>query len=143
MLDFRRLNRLRREAEVALKVIEDATSRPLNLFLNDFKIVFAVRYAIVQVVEACTLMGIHILEEVFNEAPEAYKDVFRELARLNVIDENTANNMIKLVGLRNLVVHRYWEIDDSLIYKNARESGIGSIKTFIDEVIKYAAKHKG
>ncbi len=45
--------------------------------------------------------------------------------------------MVKLVGLRNIIVHRYWVVDDLKIYKSAKNSGIGNIEKFIEEVSRY------
>jgi uncharacterized protein YutE (UPF0331/DUF86 family) len=47
--------------------------------------------------------------------------------------------MRRLTRLRNLIIHRYWEVDDFRIYREARESGLGMIERFMEEVEKYAS----
>ncbi|MHA1209426.1 MAG: HepT-like ribonuclease domain-containing protein [Candidatus Freyarchaeota archaeon] len=44
------------------------------------------------------------------------------------------DEVAKLVGLRNLIAHRYWEADDSRIYREAVGSGLEIIKRFVREV---------
>ncbi len=45
--------------------------------------------------------------------------------------------MVRLVGLRNIIVHRYWSVDDMRIYDNAKRSGVGAVEKFIKEVLNY------
>ncbi|MEM4563646.1 MAG: HepT-like ribonuclease domain-containing protein [Thermofilum sp.] len=40
----------------------------------------------------------------------------------------------RLVGLRNILVHRYWSVDDTRIYEEAKESGLNIVMKFVDEV---------
>lgn len=54
-----------------------------------------------------------------------------------VISSEVAESMTKLVGLRNIIVHRYWVVDDLKIYKSAKYSGIENIEKFIKEVSRY------
>ncbi|UNQ73171.1 HepT-like ribonuclease domain-containing protein [Infirmifilum sp. NZ] len=47
--------------------------------------------------------------------------------------------MIKLVRLRNLIVHRYWEVDDARVYREVKEEGIRLVRGFVEEVERYAS----
>ncbi|MEM1810877.1 MAG: HepT-like ribonuclease domain-containing protein [Thermofilaceae archaeon] len=40
----------------------------------------------------------------------------------------------RLVGLRNLLVHRRWSVDDARICKRVKESGLNVVRKFVDEV---------
>lgn len=48
--------------------------------------------------------------------------------------------MASLASLRNMVVHRYWEVDDIRIYREAKRRGIKILENFVKEMRKYAAK---
>jgi len=50
--------------------------------------------------------------------------------------------MKKLVGLRNLLVHRYWEVDDSRIYKEARREELEVIKEFVKVILAHVSRRK-
>jgi len=39
-----------------------------------------------------------------------------------------------------MIVHRYWRIDDTRIYREARGGGIDVIRRFIAEVQKYVSE---
>jgi len=72
-------------------VVEDITSYELNEFLADVRNRYTLRLSIVKIVEAATSIGLHILHEYFNEGAEGY----------------VGEGMIRLVRLRNLIIHRY------------------------------------
>jgi uncharacterized protein YutE (UPF0331/DUF86 family) len=44
--------------------------------------------------------------------------------------------MRELAGLRNLLVHLYWDVDDSMVYEGIR-SELGDLETFLKHVIVY------
>lgn len=45
--------------------------------------------------------------------------------------------MAKLASLRNLIVHRYWTIDDLRIYKEAKQNGLEAVERFVKEATNY------
>lgn len=136
-VDVGRIRRLVDEIVEGLNVIKDVISMPKNSFLNDLRSRYAIRYAVVEIVEAAALIGLHILENVFGVSPETYSEIFDALAKFNIIDLSTRDGMRKLVGLRNIVVHRYWMVDDSRIYDEAVGGGLMVIERFIGEVEDY------
>ncbi len=48
--------------------------------------------------------------------------------------------MIRFVRLRNLIVHRYWEVDDARMYKEIKEEGFRIVRRFIEEVESFASR---
>ncbi len=65
--------------------------------------------------------------------------VFRKLLERGVLSRDVGEGMIKLVRLRNLIVHRYWEVDDTRMYREIREEGIRLVRRFIGEVERYVS----
>ncbi|MEM1714494.1 MAG: hypothetical protein QXE91_01770 [Thermofilaceae archaeon] len=39
-----------------------------------------------------------------------------------------------VIGMRNLLVHRRWSVDDARIRKRAKESGLNVVRKFVNEV---------
>ncbi|MEM0024308.1 MAG: DUF86 domain-containing protein [Thermofilaceae archaeon] len=133
-VDVKRVERLLAEIEESLSVISEALSGSMDEFLSDIRSVYAVRYAIVKTVEAAVLVGIHILESKYGAAVETYSEVFEELGRRGVVSRDVSEGLRRLVGLRNILVHRYWSVDDARIYKEAKEGGINVVRKFVNEV---------
>ncbi|MDK2384226.1 MAG: DUF86 domain-containing protein [Candidatus Korarchaeota archaeon] len=48
--------------------------------------------------------------------------------------------MARLASLRNMVIHRYWEVDDLRIYREARSGGLEAIRSFAREVKAYLSE---
>ena len=53
------------------------------------------------------------------------------MSKVDILDNSTAIGMKKLVGLRNLLMHRYWIADDSRIYRETKGKGLRIIKKFV------------
>ena len=60
-----------------------------------------------------------------------------KLARRGVISGETLEGMVRLVGLRNLIVHRYWDVDDFRILLEARSSGLRVVERFVEEMGRF------
>jgi len=90
--------------------------------------------------EAATLIGLHILREQFNDTAEGYVQVFRKLLERGIISRDTGEGMIKLARLRNLIVHRYWDVDEVRVYTEIKEVGIELVKKFIREVEEHVSR---
>jgi len=139
-MDRDRIARLLEEIRGSLKVVEEITSYELNEFLADVRNRYTLRLSIVEIVEAATSIGLYILREYFNEGAEGYVNVFRALLGHGVLSSDVGEGMIRLVRLRNLIIHRYWEVDDIRMYREIKEEGIKLIKRFIEEVERYVSR---
>jgi len=88
----------------------------------------------VEIVEAASTLGLHILREGFGvERVDGYSQIFDKLAEKGAISYSVGEEMKKLVRLRNLIVHRYWEVDNARIYMEARGSGTTIAERFVEE----------
>jgi uncharacterized protein YutE (UPF0331/DUF86 family) len=129
------LEKLLEEIEKSLKIAESITRISIEEFLSDVRNRYTLRLALVEVVEAAARAGIRLLRERFGaDSVEGYVQVFRGLVEHGVVSPETGLGMERLARLRNLVIHRYWEVDDARIYREARENGLKVIERFIEEV---------
>ncbi|MEM1598882.1 MAG: HepT-like ribonuclease domain-containing protein [Pyrobaculum sp.] len=56
-----------------------------------------------------------------------------------MVTRSVAESMRRFVGLRNLIVHRYWEVDDERMYKELKEEGLRRVREYLESVAKYAS----
>ncbi|MGQ4834727.1 MAG: HepT-like ribonuclease domain-containing protein [Candidatus Asgardarchaeia archaeon] len=62
----------------------------------------------------------HIAKEKYNFAPQSYVDAVRFVAeRLGL---TCVDDLVALVRLRNIVIHRYWIVDDYKIYISVKNN---------------------
>ncbi|MEQ9716549.1 MAG: HepT-like ribonuclease domain-containing protein [Candidatus Asgardarchaeum sp.] len=124
----------------ALSELKFLTSLDIDEFIKNRSARFSMRYSIVVIVEGSADIGIYVLERCFNEEIKGYRDIFMRLSERGVIDSETAMKMASLSSLRNMIVHRYWNVDDIRIYSEAKKNGIRAIEKFIEEVKEFASK---
>ncbi len=139
-LDEGYVRRVLRDAEEALEEISSAIQAGKAPFISNRTLRFSVRYSVVQLVEALADLGLAILEKGFQEEAEGYRDVFHRLALLGVVSPESAEGMKRLASLRNMIVHRYWDVDDSRIFDDAKEVGVPAVRRFIEEVKGYVSQ---
>ncbi len=128
------------ELREGLEEVKKLITVGLEEFMRNRSLRFAMRYSVVLIVEAAADLGIAILKQYFGEGAKSYREVFLKLAEKGVISFEVAEGMASLASLRNMIVHRYWSIDDARIYREAKSGGVDVIKKFIKEVGEYVSK---
>jgi len=77
-----------------------------------------VRYAIMEIVESLAIISSK-LAEVHGAVIEGYVEVTKSLSRLSIVNSETDEMLVRLARLKNLLIHRYWVIDDGGIIEEA------------------------
>lgn len=139
-IDKEYIENVMRDIKEALSEIKDVVSLDIKDFITSRRAKFAMRYAIILLIESAADIGVTILRQCFDEEAKSYREVFKKLAERGVLTPATANGMASLASLRNMIIHRYWEIDDERIYQEAKGNGINTIRNFIKEVNDYVSK---
>jgi uncharacterized protein YutE (UPF0331/DUF86 family) len=133
VVDLERLSRALRDLERPITFMERILNRPLDEFLNDDEAVYALRYAVIEAVEAAVQIGLILLRET-GARPASYGEVFRMLGERGIIPRDLAAAMRRFAGLGNLLVHRYWEVDDARLYRELKEEGLKTLRRFMRHV---------
>lgn len=91
-------------------------------------------------IESCLNIGNRILSlEQFNKAiraPESYADIFKELAKIDVISSEFSEELILMAKYRNRLVHIYWEIKPEEIYE-ILQTRLVDFEKLMDSVLQY------
>jgi len=58
-----------------------------------------------------------VLAEDFPDTPSSYREVFELLARRGVLEADLAGRLAEAVGLRNILVHAYLDVDPARIWE--------------------------
>jgi len=94
---------------------------------------YAVRYHLIVMIEALMALSLHIARRVFNEEPETPSYAFRVLRDRCLVSTEECDELLKLLGLRNLLVHRYWVVDDERIYRDVKKD-FKSVFSLIEKI---------
>jgi len=97
------------------------------------------RYYLQASIESCIDIANHIIATEGLRAPKDYKDTFKVLNEAGVIPDDLTQTMRAMAGLRNLLVHLYWEVDDEMIYEGIR-SELDDFETFVAYIMEFVEK---
>jgi len=96
----------------------------------------SLRYLIIQLVEASASICVRLLLSVYHETVEGFPECFMRLGLKGVLPEDLASKLASVARLRNLLVHRYWAVDDEKVYKSVKK-GFKDFEDFIVHVRKF------
>lgn len=74
--------------------------------------------------------------------PETYRDVFDVLKESGTISPELADEMKKLVGLRNILAHVYWKLDIEVLLKFINDD-CKHAREFSDEILRLMEERSG
>ncbi len=119
------------EAKAELKKL---TGKPYEKL--DMNEKYAIRYHVIVLAEALGNVCLHVAKEDLKQEPLSYSECFRLLDDEGISD-NCAKELVALVRLRNLLTHRYWIIDDNLVYNSIKDDFRGVNKFLVSVQDKY------
>ena len=127
------IEKLATDIRRAVELVLTYTCEDFNL-MNEAE-VYAVRYNLIVIAEDLTTLSLHISRRLFGEEPETLLHAFRILRDKGFMNEEEYRDVVNLVKLRNLLVHRYWAIDDRRIHEDVK-GNFKNVLSFIDRVVK-------
>jgi uncharacterized protein YutE (UPF0331/DUF86 family) len=105
-------------------------------FVKEPKEIYALRYLLIEAVEAMANICNHILTRVTSQVPKGYPDCFEKLSEAGIITKGVGEKLKKLAGLRNILIRKYWEIDDQKIFRSAKEN-IEDFEQYLREINQF------
>ena len=127
-----RINEIKENSEKITKY----ASIPDIEFWQDERNVLAVKHLLLQSIEACGSICSHVLAKKFFKSPSSFPDCFENLYHSKVIDKELSNKLRQMARFRNILVHRYWEIDDNKILEYARNN-LQDFDLFLKAILSY------
>ncbi len=121
---------LRRRLELleeALGVLEELGQLPRETFVSDPKSWAAAERFLQLAVEALNDMAAHVVAERGWGKVEAARDLPRRFLEHGLIDAELAGRWSRMIGLRNILVHAYLQVDRERIHRILRE-GLGDLR---------------
>lgn len=104
-------------------------------FLSDRKNSLAVKYLLIEAVEAIADVCQHLLAKTKGVVCSGYVDCILKAKENGIIRPELANKLRKLVDLRNSLIHRYWIINDDELFAQC-SANIGDFSDFVAQVGK-------
>ncbi|MGD9318107.1 MAG: DUF86 domain-containing protein [Anaerolineae bacterium] len=136
MVDRDKVEGLIRHLRQYTTYLHEIAVQDLQEFLKDQRSIGSARYYLQVSIETCINVANHIIATEKLRAPKDYKDSFKVLNEAGILSDDLTQVMRELAGLRNLLVHLYWDVDDQMIYDGIR-SELGDFEAFIDDIVTF------
>jgi len=104
-----------------LEILEELRNYEIDKFLTDLKLLSIAERNIQVCTEFIVDFSSYILSKLKVEVPETYREIIRKVREEGIIDENLEKKLQGIVGLRNIIVHMYADIDAEIIYDNLED----------------------
>jgi uncharacterized protein YutE (UPF0331/DUF86 family) len=130
-VDRERVKKLISEIRNAILFISRCSKRPFEELTDSDK--YAIRYNIIVIAEAISAIALHICRNIYDLEPETPTHALKLLADRGFIPRSVSEELVKIIRLRNLLVHRYWVIDDKIIYDVVKKN-FRYVEEFIERV---------
>lgn len=140
MVDEVRVSRLLRAARDDLASLRREARSPADRRADPLWL-SGVKYVFITAIEACVDVAQHVCAAEGWGSPSTNAESIRVLGRHGVIDAALAERMSRAVGFRNVLVHDYVEVDDSIVL--ARLTDVSDLDDFTRAVGAWLASGAG
>lgn len=136
MVDAERLSRVL--ARVSADVADLRSSARGGDPLTDPVLLRAIKYGFVTAIEGCTRAAQHVVSSEGLGMPQSNADAIRLLGAEGILDPEISEAVARAVGFRNILVHQYAEVDDSIVVANL--DLLGDLDDFVTQLAHWAAE---
>lgn len=119
------LNRLRQFEPVSLET-----------YLNDFDQQLISERLIQLLVEAASDINAYLLAQLHQDTPSTYFDSYIKAGQRSIITRELAEQLAQSAGMRNILVHRYKDIDSQLVF-SALPEALQQYPLYIQQITAY------
>lgn len=141
-IDIKTLNNLLAYLEGEIKDIKQSNVTLENLGEKDNSIFTdATKHRVQVAIEVVINIAEHIVASLNLGKPEFAKELFPLLAKENIINEELAKQLGNAVGLRNILVHLYMEVDLSIL-ADAATKDLDDLRDFAKAINEFLEKQK-
>lgn len=132
-LNMARIRQKVADIKEALSVLRAYARWEDDAFLNNREAIRSARYAFIVLVEAAANIANHLCARLLQKAPTSYGGAFLSLAEDGMVSSDLAGRLAKMAGFRNLLVHRYGDVDDQRMLKMMRND-LGDLDAYLHAV---------
>lgn len=126
------------ELKTAIRKIEDM-DLTLEIILENEDIQDLIDRRMQVSIESCIDIATHLAAGSELPRKEYASDIFLMLGENNILSKGIAEKMAGAIGLRNILVHEYADIDYKLAYSDL-DGKLKDLKTFAREVLEFMEK---
>lgn len=122
-----------------LRFLEEIKRLSLERFLESYRDTQAAKYSLLEIIEACIGIANYIISVKGFRRAEEYSEMFKVLKEEGVIRKELTTRLEDMAKFRNLLVHRYGEVDTERVLKLTKHN-LKDIEDFEREIEKFLKK---
>lgn len=134
-LDIEKIKKRISEIEESINEINKIVSINEYEFWKDKRNITSVKYYLLEAIEAVGGICVHIVAKKFGKGVNSLSECINILEEEEILDKELSLRLKKIVKFRNKLIHKYWEIDDKLVYEYAKNE-TDDFTDFIKEIKK-------
>ena len=136
MVDAGKLTGIFRNLDRYLAILCELARLPKADLLSDLGRLGGAKYYLQVAVECCVDVANHLIARQGWRAPKTHGDSFVILAEQGVIPAEFLSTTRQMVGMRNRLVHLYWEVDAETVHETL-QGNLGNFVRFEESVQAY------
>ncbi len=114
----------------SLKRLEAIRQQPREAFLENADLRDLASYRLLVAIEAAIQICYHVSAQVLHQAPSGYAECFALLSEGGIIPGTLGKRLQRMARFRNVLVHRYWDVDYSRVY-DVLQHDLSDIREFM------------
>lgn len=119
-----------------IKELRDAQDIDWQTFIQDNRSRRFVERVLQITIESMIDLGQHIIADEGFREPNTYRDVFNILAENGILKQDTLPVFEKMASFRNILVHHYEGIDDSIVF-GVFKKNLPDIESFLEQLLTW------
>lgn len=135
MVDRDRIDQLLALLARYAAILRELAEEPTEAIRDDPRVRGSAERYLQLSIETVLNVGHHVVAGLGLRQPEEYADVFRVLGEAGVLDEEFARDLEPMAGMRNRLVHVYWEVDADRLHE--------LLRTRLDDFDRFATEITG
>jgi len=135
-VDIEKIKRRLTEIRDNIEKIKKYSSIDEEEFWEDERNILSIKHLLLESIEACGDICVHIMAKKLFKATSSFAECFENLYKSKVINESLSEKLKKMARFRNILVHRYWQINDQKILEYAKNN-LGDFEQLMKSVVKF------
>lgn len=115
--------------------------RSFEEFADDWQAVYAAERGLQTAVQNLIDIGAHILAALGDSQWDEYREIPPRLAQHRVIPKSSVKTLQDMIGMRNVLVHQYAEVDVTKVYEIIRDH-LNDFDRFAKHIKRYMEKQR-
>lgn len=120
-----------KDIKIYLKELNKIKSETFNGYKKDFKTKAACERYFEKIAEAVIDLAILVIKDKNLPLPEQDYEAFNVLEKGDIIDVNLAKKLRSIKSMRNIIAHKYGDIDDKIMYNAISKELDKDVKDFL------------